>query len=50
MKDLAYGVSVTDGCLKFEDTVAVLASLAKAVSERRTNKEAAPTPAQAASS
>jgi 3-deoxy-7-phosphoheptulonate synthase len=32
---LVYGQSITDGCLSFEDTVAVLDQLAGAVRERR---------------
>ena len=33
--DLKYGVSVTDGCIKFDDTITVLRMLAEAVRTRR---------------
>jgi len=32
---LKYGVSITDACIGWEDTVAVLDTLAKAVKKRR---------------
>jgi 3-deoxy-7-phosphoheptulonate synthase len=32
---LKYGVSITDACIGWEDTVPVLESLAKAVAQRR---------------
>ena len=38
-KTLQYGVSITDGCLGWEDTVSVLEALAQAVQERRTRAE-----------
>jgi len=34
-KDLLYGVSITDACVNFEDTVIMLKQLAEAVRERR---------------
>jgi 3-deoxy-7-phosphoheptulonate synthase len=38
-KTLQYGVSITDGCLGWEDTSSVLEALANAVQERRTKAE-----------
>ncbi|MES2563813.1 MAG: 3-deoxy-7-phosphoheptulonate synthase AroG [Pseudomonadota bacterium] len=38
-KTLQYGVSITDGCLGWEDTVTVLEALAQAVQARRTRAE-----------
>lgn len=37
--DLAYGVSITDACISWEDTVTVLTDLANAVKVKRTLKE-----------
>ncbi|KAG0762345.1 hypothetical protein G6F60_007267 [Rhizopus arrhizus] len=36
---LKYGVSITDGCINWKDTEAVLMNLAQAVQERRRNKK-----------
>ena len=40
-KPLAFGVSITDGCVGWEDTVAVLETLAEAVRQRRLRSEQA---------
>jgi 3-deoxy-7-phosphoheptulonate synthase len=40
-KDLAYGVSITDGCIGWDDSRKVLAVLAEAVSRRRIRAEQA---------
>ncbi|MCW8901527.1 MAG: 3-deoxy-7-phosphoheptulonate synthase AroG [Gammaproteobacteria bacterium] len=37
-KELVYGQSITDACINWDDSVAILKSLAKAVSQRRTAK------------
>jgi 3-deoxy-D-arabino-heptulosonate 7-phosphate (DAHP) synthase len=49
-QDLAYGVSVTDACLSWDDTVAVLDVLAAACRTRRANRAAAVALATAAAS
>jgi 3-deoxy-7-phosphoheptulonate synthase len=40
-KPLAYGISITDGCIGWDDTVAVLDALADAVRQRRLISERA---------
>jgi 3-deoxy-7-phosphoheptulonate synthase len=39
-KELSYGQSITDACIGWEDTVAVLDELAQAVRSRRIRTEA----------
>ena len=39
-KQLAYGVSITDGCISWDDSRALLEELAEAVRQRRVKAEA----------